>query len=330
MIRRLLRSLGATALVPLSVVPIALAVPIVVGQYQQAALRHAVATLVRSVLPAPRVRLDGSFPPLPEYRDAIPVLVYHGVQDRGDNLLDVSRERFAQQMAMLHQAGFHTISIEQYARWQRGERIGLPARPILLTFDDGRYDTWQGADQVLKRYGLRATIFLITGASDSNNPFHVHWREARKMAASGRWDLQLHAHAGHHLVTTDAAGDQGPFYAYRTFRAGRMETYAAFQRRVTTEVDAGIAALRRNIPGFRPWAFSTPYGNLGVVRSNDSRIGGFVRGLLESRFAAVFEQETPGYSTPVGPRETERRHEVHRTTTAGSLYRWLRAANPGD
>ena len=66
-------------------------------------------------------------------------------------------------MALLVHLGYHSISIQQYADWHSGKKINLPSRPILITFDDGRSDSWTGADQVLARYHMRATIFIITG-----------------------------------------------------------------------------------------------------------------------------------------------------------------------
>ena len=49
-------------------------------------------------------------------------------------------------MAMLAADGFHAISIAQYARFAGGDVAALPDRPILITFDDGRLDSYQGAD----------------------------------------------------------------------------------------------------------------------------------------------------------------------------------------
>ena len=55
-------------------------------------------------------------------------------------------------MAMLAADGFHAISIAQYARFAGGDVTALPDRPILITFDDGLLDSYQGADAILARY----------------------------------------------------------------------------------------------------------------------------------------------------------------------------------
>ena len=74
----------------------------------------------------------------------------------------ISQPEFASHMAALADAGFHAISIDQYARFAAGYTAALPDRPILITFDDGRLDSYRGADAALGRYGMRATMFVIT------------------------------------------------------------------------------------------------------------------------------------------------------------------------
>jgi peptidoglycan/xylan/chitin deacetylase (PgdA/CDA1 family) len=324
------RWLGAVLLLPLTLIPLAFAVPEVVHQYEAALKRLAPPPLLRAVLPAPPVPASRHrFRPVPAYRGAVPVLTYHGING-GTGELDVTQRRFAAQMAMLDAAGFHTISIRQYTRWLDGRARHLPSRPVLVTFDDGRFDSYAGADRVLARHGFRATMFTIArGPSDRHNPFYSHWPEVRRMAASGRWDVQLHAYAGHVLVPYDAAGHTGPFYAYRRYAGGRLESYRAFRRRVTGDLEAGVAELRRQVPGFEPLAFADPYGNHGNVRSNDRRIGPFMQRWLGRHFGAVFTLRTPHYTRRTDRRDDIRRHEIHRDTTPAALYRWLRRADPG-
>ena len=117
-------------------------------------------------------------------------------------------------MSMLARDGFHAISIAQYARFAGGDIAELPNRPILITFDDGLLDSYQGADAVLERYGLRATMFVITANADAAEPGYLSWPQLRAMAASGRWDLQEHAHAGH--VRIPPAPAAGPVPITRT------------------------------------------------------------------------------------------------------------------
>ena len=103
------------------------------------------------------------------YRDVVPVLVYHGIDLvlRPSEPYSITRAEFARHMRMLARDGFHAISIAQYARFAGGDVAGLPDRPILITFDDGYLDSYEGADALLARYGMRATMFVITANADA-------------------------------------------------------------------------------------------------------------------------------------------------------------------
>ena len=74
----------------------------------------------------------------------MPVLAYHGIGE--DSRFSVTQEQFAEQMAMLDDAGVETITVDEYVSFLRGEEADLPERPLLLTFDDGKLSSFRGAD----------------------------------------------------------------------------------------------------------------------------------------------------------------------------------------
>lgn len=321
-----LGKLLAALLVPLSIVPIVAATPRVMDEYHAFERRF----LHREPLAPPDVTLTRAqldrWCPLPEYRRAVPVLAYHGVNDRNDHY-SVSRRAFAEQMAMLHAAGFHAIGIEEYVRFLHGEAVELPKRPILITFDDGRIDSYRGADRILARYGMRATMFVIAGAPGSS-PFYMDWDELRHADESGRWDLEEHAGEGHTRIVTGPEGDLGPFYANRRFGGGALESFAAWQARVTEDIDDARERLENEIPGFEPHAFALPYGSFGQDQTNDPRIPSFLSTTLRERFAATFIVSPAAYTTPATPADRIGRYELHTETTTDELHTWLRGHLP--
>jgi poly-beta-1,6-N-acetyl-D-glucosamine N-deacetylase len=277
--------------------------------------------------PAPAAALE-RFRPLPAYRDAVPVLVYHGIGNDRDDPYSVTQRAFDGQMAMLRRAGFRTISSRQYARFLGGDARGLPSRPILVTFDDGRLDSYRGADAVLARYRFQATMFVISGHAEDAHPFYLNWNELRAMQRSGRWNLQLHSGRGHVAVPYDARGDRGPYYAFRIWRDGALESFAAYRRRVTHDIEWGLQILRQRVPGIEPFTFAVPFGNYGQLRNNDPRIPRFFNRFLRGRFGAVFVQNEIGFTTRRTPRGQVGRYEVGARTRTDQLYRWLRSHIP--
>lgn len=322
------KRLGAVLLLPLSVIPLIGIVPVVLHTH-----RIYVRYYQSPPLPAPTDVLTAAqrreFTPLPAFAGAIPVLAYHGINNQDDGY-SVRQRAFAAQMKMLKLAGFQTVSIAQYHRFQLGDSSGLPARPILITFDDGRFDSYRGADSVLARDGFRATMFVITGPIADRNPFYLNWTELHRMRASGRWDLQPHAYRGHTLVTVDARGDWRPFYAMRRYlRSTGEETFAAYQRRVAGDLFTLAGQFRAQ--GIPVYSIAVPFGDYGQQDAgNDPRIVPFTLGMMDSQFGTVFVQNNdnnPPYTTPTGA-GPQQRWEAHTSTTAAQLYDWLRAHDP--
>jgi peptidoglycan/xylan/chitin deacetylase (PgdA/CDA1 family) len=312
-------------LIPLSVVPLVLVAPLIAESYRNFDRRHNSAPF-----PAPELRLTATqkrrFAPVAPFRGAIPVLSYHGIGAHGDGH-SVTRRTFAEQMAALHHMGFRAIGIEQYVRFRRGQLGGLPDRPVLITFDDGRLDSYRAADLTLARFGFRAVMFVNTDQPGRKHPLYLTWKELHAMSDSRRWEVQPQAHEGHIRVALDARGHTGPFYAARRFtRSEGRESFAGYEQRVTSDVFAAKEAVEEQ--GFAPRAFAVPYGDYGQRSGNDPRIAPFMRDFLGRQFEAVFvedERNAPGYSRPWGVAE---RYRVHRETTTDRLYVWLRDNSP--
>ena len=62
--------------------------------------------------------------------------------------------------------------------------IELPPKPVLITFDDGYIDNYTNAFPILKKYNLRATIFIIP-AFTSVYPNYMTWEQLKEMEANG-------------------------------------------------------------------------------------------------------------------------------------------------
>jgi poly-beta-1,6-N-acetyl-D-glucosamine N-deacetylase len=312
----------APLLLPLSIVPIVLMAPALAESHDAFKRlwlnRETVATPIVAPTPAQKAQ----FVPLPTFRGAVPVLTYHGIDPRIDSEYTVTPKAFAGQMAMLKQAGFHPISAEQYAKFPGGSAKDLPSRPILITFDDGQLDSWRYADPILKHFGFRATMFVITDPVDKDNPFYLRWDEIRKLRDSGRWDLQLHAGAMHKMVRIDAEGTPGAAYANRQYVDGRLESFAAYQRRVTNDLDLGLRRLRAELGPVRADLFAYPFSADGSWQTNDKRIPAFLDQALHARFSQVFDDGHPRQPPRTAQRTLERK-EVNTSTTADDLYRWL-------
>jgi len=268
--------------------------------------------------------------PVHNYRGVVPVLVYHGIDaaPRPRGPYSITQAEFARQIAMLAANGFHAISIAQYARFAGGDVAGLPDRPLLITFDDGRLDSYQGADAVLAGHGMRATMFVITANADAAKSGYLSWPQLRAMAVGGHWDLQEHAHAGHVRIPTGPGRRTGPYYANLIYTNGTRERFSAFKRRVTSDILTGRDRMAQQIPGFEPLTFAVPYGSYGQNGTNYAPIPAWEGGWLRSIFKVLFVQDHRVYNLPGNP--IGQRYGVRASTTAETLQAWLRDALPAS
>ena len=147
----------------------------------------------------------------------IPIVMYHGVgPDRAGwpwNHLFTPADVFDLQMRALRDEGWTTVSLSEL-RAHMASGAPLPAKPVVLTFDDGYADNWVYAYPILKKHGHRAAIWLSTDFVDprrepratledvwagrarenSLDPRgYLSWSEMRRMAESGHVEIQSHA-----------------------------------------------------------------------------------------------------------------------------------------
>jgi peptidoglycan/xylan/chitin deacetylase (PgdA/CDA1 family) len=201
-----------------------------------------------------------------------------------------------------------------------GKPVDLPPRPLLLTFDDGRADSWTGADSILRKLHFNAVMFVDTGRVDRCDPEYLTWQELQTAQSSGRWQLQLHAGPdGHEFIQYQRDPVRyGAFYAYLELG----EKFAGWEKRVRSDIDEGGKALVDHIPQYKPLSFAPPYGTYGQDGTNDDRIPGNLLGWLEEQFQLIFTQDRnalaqAGETEPVG------RIQVTRSMTGGELHSLL-------
>ena len=100
-------------------------------------------------------------------RPQVPILCYHQIRDwtardsknAKDYITPIAT--FKAHIKMLADSGYHTVSPDQlYAYMTTGAK--LPAKPILLTFDDTDLDQFTIARPTLAQYGYKGMYFVMT------------------------------------------------------------------------------------------------------------------------------------------------------------------------
>jgi peptidoglycan/xylan/chitin deacetylase (PgdA/CDA1 family) len=118
----------------------------------------------------------------------IPVLCYHQIRDWRATDSKVSRTyivppaAFAAQIKMLADSGYHSITPDQlYGYLTNGAE--LPAKPILLTFDDTDLDQYSIAYPEMKKYGFKGVFFIMTVSL--GRPHYMSREQVRHLSDEG-------------------------------------------------------------------------------------------------------------------------------------------------
>lgn len=189
----------------------------------------------------------------------VPILMYHQISRPLKGLRScqdcVSPERFEMQIGELLRAGYRVISLASLVKLLEESSSALLKRCVVLTFDDGYRDQFLNAYQILRRYQLSATFFLVTGYLGKNTffphlslesapiwPVHqppsgwlpLSWDGAEEMARNG---MEI----GSHSVSHRSLGCMGP-------------------REVEAEVRRSKEMLEQRL-GLRVVFFAYPFGS---------------------------------------------------------------------
>ena len=122
---------------------------------------------------------------------SMPILMYHNLtQDPNKtSSMTITDERFRLDMEFLESFGYTPLFPSEVEEIGEGKR-SLPARPVMITFDDGYIDNYTTAFPLLKKYGLKATIFVVS--DEIGKPGRMTGVQLKEMSDSGLISIQSH------------------------------------------------------------------------------------------------------------------------------------------
>lgn len=277
-------------------------------------------------------RYTEAYPPLRKLGarrgTVIPALLYHGIS-RTDRTDGIPQKDLRRQLKALKALGYQAMTASELDAVFRG-REALPPKPLLITFDDGRSDSFENADPVLKEVGYRATMFVHV--SKLRKPsFHAGPEDIARWQGTGRWEIQAHGYRAHDPLPLDAAGRKGHFLPNRMWleAQGRLETMAEYRARVEHDYEQAKRGVEEILPGHQVVAFAYPYGDYGQNDySNTPESAAINQALVRKNFRLAFVQEQYGINTLSSNPTDLRRFEVPRGMEAEQLASHLVMSDP--
>lgn len=97
-----------------------------------------------------------------EERVTLPIIMYHSILKDGarQGKYVVSPEVLARDLDALRARGCETVTVRDLIAYTR-DGAPLPAKPVMLTFDDGYYNNYVYAYPLLRQRGMRAVVSII-------------------------------------------------------------------------------------------------------------------------------------------------------------------------
>lgn len=130
----------------------------------------------------------------------IPILLYHNfvttVPDSDpDNFNYINTpSSFEENIKTLLENGYTIISMKDLSDAYNG-KINLPNKPIIITFDDGYYSNYEYIYPILKKYNVKASIFIVTDkiSQEIDGIKYLSWDNCLEMQNSNLVEIFSHS-----------------------------------------------------------------------------------------------------------------------------------------
>jgi peptidoglycan/xylan/chitin deacetylase (PgdA/CDA1 family) len=138
----------------------------------------------------------------------VPILCYHHIREAKPGQSEtmksysVSPAAFAEQMKTLHDSGFQTVLPDQLYEYLIHDGP-MPAKPVMLTFDDTDEEQYSIAVPEMNKYGFKGVYFIMT--ISINRPRYMSKAQIKNLSDSGH---AIESHTwDHHMVTKYSPAD---------------------------------------------------------------------------------------------------------------------------
>lgn len=220
----------------------------------------------------------------------VPIIMYHKVtKDQNQHgKLAITPEELAEDFQFLAESDYTPVTMTMLIDYAAGTGA-LPARPIVLTFDDGHFSDHMYLLPLATRYkipvvssiiGITTDVYTKEGRTDILYP-HVTWPQVQEMANSGWIELQNHGYDLH----DDHRGGQGA-----KKRPGEDKT--AYAKRLGDDL-MRLQNRMQTMIGTQANTFTYPFGATSEESDDVLKSLGFQASLLAARRKNIITKGDP-------------------------------------
>lgn len=194
----------------------------------------------------------------------LPIVMYHSVLKSRRSKYTIHPDELERDIIKYKEMGYTPVTLREVADWvnSRGE---LPAKPMVITFDDGHYNNLHYALPILKKNNCKAVMNIVTSYSrystetpgEANNPAfsYLTWDNIRELHNSGFVEIGNHTHAMHKFK---------PRYG---IAQASSETVGEYRNVLIKDLETANTYLTQEAGIPRPTTFAYPFGKYTTVAS---------------------------------------------------------------
>jgi peptidoglycan/xylan/chitin deacetylase (PgdA/CDA1 family) len=137
----------------------------------------------------------------------LPIIMYHSIlkDPKYHGKYVVSPQTFESDICFLQKNGYETVGVSDVVDYVKYLKP-LPAKPVMLTFDDGYYNNYLYAYPLAKKYNVKIVIAPVGyytdvyAEKDADHPNYSYltWGEMAEMMSSGLVEFENHSYNLHY------------------------------------------------------------------------------------------------------------------------------------
>ncbi len=273
----------------------------------------------------------------------IKVLMYHRVIESKPRIQThwhyVSIVQFRTQMKIIDKLGFTPITFSDYQLYQE-EKLTLPKKPIIITFDDGYLDTFQNAIPILQEFDMKAVIFVMGNRRlnrarwdelDQEDVCELMTDEQIRMAKN--LEFEIGAHSLNHISLVGLSDKEVEFeiqqskYQIESILNTPIHTFAypygILDNRVSGIVSESGFSFACGVYSGSPKYGETKYDIRRLAINHNTSMLGFIAKLL-----LPYQYVEWLYHRAKSGRETQKKYSSKRASTNGQAKKNASYTNP--
>lgn len=216
------------------------------------------------------------------------VLSYHEISDKSETLdstYAVTPSHFEEQVHWLIDNGYHFISVDDIQRYRKYKKP-LPAKAVLMTFDDGYQSVYANAFPLIKKYKIPVVVALVGSWMEAKDTVdfdgHKIPREKflshhaiQEMVKSGLVEFASHSYFLHKGILGNPQGNMQPAMITHQWLSDKnsYENEKSYQQRIYNDLLKNNRFIKE-YTGQQPRVMVWPYGYYNKeVRTIAERLG---------------------------------------------------------